>query len=135
VVLRDGKQITLNITTSERPRAVEKQHEISSWGICATNITYLMQKERQLPSQDGVFVTSVLPGGPSGTAKPPLDYGDVITKVRGEPVKDIAGLRAISKRIMEQADKTEGAGGQMAKGRAVCNGNINRQSRGNTRRQ
>lgn len=111
VVLRDGKEIQLTVTTAERPRATEKQHEISSWGICATNITYLMQKERQLPSQDGVFVTSVLPGGPSGTAKPPLDYGDVITRVAGEPVKDIAELRAASKRIIEQANRPDGPAG------------------------
>ncbi len=107
VVLRNGTELKLTVTTSERPKAVDKQHEVKNWGICATNITYLMQKERQLPSQDGVFVTSVLPGGPSGTAKPPLDSGDVITKVAGEPVKDIAELRAISKRITEQAEKSD----------------------------
>lgn len=101
VVVRDGKEETLTVTTTERAKAWEKEHEVKSWGICASNITYLMQKELQLASQDGVLVSSALPSGPSGTAKPPLQRGDVIVKVASEQVKDLTALRAVSKRITD----------------------------------
>ncbi|MDH7603082.1 MAG: PDZ domain-containing protein [Armatimonadota bacterium] len=100
-ILRAGKEITLTITPAERPKASEKQHEIKAWGICASNITYLMQKEMRLDSQDGVLVQSVLPSGPAGTAKPPLQEEDVIIKVGDEVIKDLTGLREVTKRLTE----------------------------------
>jgi serine protease Do len=100
-ILRGTEQLTLNITPEERPRASEKQHEIKSWGICASNITYLMQKEKRLESQDGVLVTSVLPSGPAGTAKPSLQEDDVIVKVGNEQIRDITSLRDVTKQLTE----------------------------------
>ena len=101
VVVRNGKNITLNVTTKERAKAIDKEHEIKSWGMCASNITYLMQKEKQLPTQNGVIVTGVLPSGPAGSAKPVLQEDDVITKVGNNNVKDIADLRDITKKITD----------------------------------
>ena len=104
-VLRDGKAIRLTVTPSERPKALDKQHELRGWGICAANITYLEQKEMQRDSQDGVIVTGVLPSGPAGAAKPPLREDDVIVKVGDEVVKDLNGLRAITKKLTEGRDE------------------------------
>ncbi len=104
-ILRDGKELTLTITPAERPKASEKQHEIKAWGICASNITYLMQKEMRLDSQDGVLVQSVLPSGPAGTAKPPLQEEDVIIKVGDEPIRDITSLREVTKKLTEGKDE------------------------------
>ena len=100
-VLRDNKEVTLSVTTTERTKALDKQHELKNWGMCASNITYLMQKEMQLPSQDGVIVTGVLPSGPTGSAKPALQEEDIIVKVADQPVKDIADLRQISKKLTD----------------------------------
>jgi S1-C subfamily serine protease len=100
-VLRDGKEMTISVTTAERRKAQERQHELKPWGICASNITYLMQKEMERDSQDGVVITGVLPSGPGGSAKPPLSEDDVIVKVNGEVVKDIAGLRTITYELTE----------------------------------
>ena len=100
-VRRGDKIVSLKVTTAERQKAEDKQHEIKSWGVCTSNITYLMQKEMQLPSQDGVVVTGVLPSGPAGSAKPALREEDVIVSVGGTRVKDVTGLRAITKKIAD----------------------------------
>lgn len=100
-VQRDGKEVMLSLTTAERMKAIDKEHEIRSWGICGTNVTYLMQKEKELDSQDGVLVSSVQPSGPCGSAKPAIREDDLIVSVAGEPVKDLASLRAITKKITD----------------------------------
>ncbi len=104
-VMRDGVEATLSITTAERPKAQSKEHEIRSWGICASDITYLMQKEMQLDSHDGVYVTGVLPSGPGGSAKPPLREGDVIVTVGNEPVANIARIRSVTKELLDGHDE------------------------------
>ncbi|MCX8052284.1 MAG: PDZ domain-containing protein [Armatimonadetes bacterium] len=104
-ILRAGEKLTLTITPSERPKAMEKQHELKGWGICASNITYLTQKEMRLESQDGVIVTSVLPSGPAGAAKPSLQEDDVIFKVGDEFIKDLATLCSITKKLTEGRDE------------------------------
>lgn len=101
VLLRDGQEKTFDITPVERQNATDREHEIKSWGICGSNITYLMQKEMSLDSQDGVMVTGILPSGPCGAAKPALTEGDIITRVGKETVKDITGLRAITKKLTD----------------------------------
>lgn len=100
-VRRGDKDVVVSVATAERQKAEDKQHEIKSWGMCTSNITYLMQKEMQLPSQDGVMVTGVLPSGPAGSAKPSLREEDVILSVGGTRVKDVASILAISKKITQ----------------------------------
>ena len=101
VLLRDGKQMTVDLTTVERQKAAERQHEIRNWGVCATNITYLIQKEMRLRSQDGVLITSVRPSGPAGTAKPGIRENDVIVSVGGKPVRDVADMRAVTRELAD----------------------------------
>ncbi len=101
VLLRDGKQVNVDVTPAERPNATDKEREIRNWGICGSNITYAMQKEQGLDSQDGVAVTGVLPSGPAGSAKPSLTEGDIITRVADEPIKDLTALRAVTKELTD----------------------------------
>lgn len=101
VLLRDGQQTPLEVTPVERQNASDKEREVKSWGICASNITFQMQKEMELDSQDGVIVTGVLPSGPAGSAKPSLNEGDIVTRIGNEPVKDLAALRAITKKLTD----------------------------------
>ncbi len=106
-ILRDGKEESLSLTTEERKKARDKEDEIRQWGICATNITYLMQKSNKLESQDGVYVISVLPSGPSGAAKPSIDSGDIITKVDGKKVTDLESLKSITFSILDELPEDE----------------------------
>ncbi|MFQ3548853.1 MAG: PDZ domain-containing protein [Armatimonadota bacterium] len=105
VINRGGNEITTKIKTQERAKAVDKQDEIKNWGITASNITYFMQKEMQLDSQDGVIVKGVLPSGPAGTAKPSLRNNDVIVKVNNSDIKDIISIKEITNEIIK--DKKE----------------------------
>lgn len=100
-VLRAGQQMTLEVTPTERQNASDKEREVKSWGICASNITFRLQKEMELDSQDGVIITSVLPSGPAGSARPALTGADIVTRIGSEPVKDLTGLRAITKKLTE----------------------------------
>lgn len=104
-VLREGKEVAISITPGERPKAMDKQHELRGWGISGANITYLEQKEMERASHDGVVITGVLPSGPAGSAKPALQEDDIITKVGQDLVRDITDLRAITKRITDQKDE------------------------------
>jgi len=54
---------------------------------------------------DGVLVTSVRPGGPSGEAKPSLDARDVVVAVNGTPVKSVQDLVELTRQLTE--GKTE----------------------------
>lgn len=101
VLLRGGQQMTLEVTPIERQNASDKEREVKSWGICASNITFQMQKEMELDSQDGVNVTGVLPSGPAGSAKPALAEGDIITRIGTDPVKDLTDLRSITKKLTD----------------------------------
>jgi len=102
-VLRDGKEIALEVTPSERLKAADRQSEFKSWGICGTNITFQVQDRMRLATREGVVVTGVLPSGPSATARPGLQEDDVIVRVGGEPVKDVADLRAVTRKLTENA--------------------------------
>lgn len=100
-ILRDGATLELSVTTAERQKAADKDHELKSWGICASNITEPMQKEMQLESRDGVIISSILPSGPAGSAKPPLKEEDVIVKVKGESIKDLNQLITLTHSLVD----------------------------------
>jgi len=105
VILRDGKEETLKVTTKDRPEAQFLPHEFRAWGICASNISFVKAREMKRARQDGVLVRSVRPGGPSDEAKPSLEEDDVIAAVDGKPVKDVADLMAATANITK--GKTE----------------------------
>lgn len=102
-LLRDGKELTLSVTATERVKAADRQYELKSWGICATNTTYRIRDEMRLATSDGVVVTGVLPSGAAGAAKPAINEGDVIVRVGGSPVKGIADLRAVTRKLTAKA--------------------------------
>ncbi len=92
VVVRDGKEQPLTVTPIEREEAWPLEHEIKLWGMTARNLSLMMAREMKRDTQDGVLVTSVRPGGPTGEAKPNIQENDVIVAVNGEPVKSLEDL-------------------------------------------
>lgn len=105
VVERDGKPVKLQVAAWERGEVYPKQRELKQWGLTARNISSLMQREMKRKSLDGALVGTVRPGGPAGEAKPALENRDVILEVGGTPVKDLAGLVAVTEKLT--AGKTE----------------------------
>ncbi|MDO8589364.1 MAG: PDZ domain-containing protein [Armatimonadota bacterium] len=105
VVLRDGKEVPLTITTQERENAQARPVELKEWGICASNVSPFTAREMNRKSCDGALVKSVRPGGAANEAKPDIEEDDVILEVDGKPVKSVADLLDLTKKVTQ--DKTE----------------------------
>lgn len=101
VVLRAGKEETLSVTPGKYEKVEPKEQEFKQWGITGRDISFVNAKEMQRDNTDGVYVTTMGPGGPAGEAKPPISSGDVIVSVNGEHVVDVEGLQAITDRVTE----------------------------------
>ncbi|MBM3858276.1 MAG: PDZ domain-containing protein [Verrucomicrobia bacterium] len=99
MVRRDGQTKTLRVAATERPVMEPKTHELKPWGVTVRDISFIVAKEMRLTNTNGVLVTSVRSGGPSGEAKPPLQAGDVLRAVAGQPVRNVAELSAVTGRL------------------------------------
>jgi serine protease Do len=106
VVLRDGKEKTLRVTPVERENVRAEGAELKEWGVTARSLSLIASKELKRKTKDGVLVTSVRPGGPSGEAKPALRPGDVIVEVDGAPVKNLDELAALTERVLATEEET-----------------------------
>ncbi|MBT3198732.1 MAG: PDZ domain-containing protein [Phycisphaerales bacterium] len=107
-LIRGGKTVTLSLTTVAREAALPKPIELKSWGVTARNLSRMMALERRRSDKNGVLVGSLRPGGPCGEAKPAIQTNDIIRKVNGKAVKDIAALQSITSQAT--GDKTEPVG-------------------------
>jgi serine protease Do len=103
--LRAGKPVTVHLTAIERGELNPKERELNQWGLTVRDLSFLTAREMKRKNQDGVLVTSVRPGGPGGEAKPALENNDVLTCVNGQPVKNLAELLALTRKLTE--GKTE----------------------------
>jgi serine protease Do len=103
VVWRNGKKLTLTLTTEAREPARGDQVELRMWGITASEISMAIAKELRLSSREGVMVTSLMASGPAGEAKPSLMPGDIIRMFNHDPVRDIAALQAMTAKVLEKA--------------------------------
>ncbi|MCX7919916.1 MAG: PDZ domain-containing protein [bacterium] len=101
LILRDGKEQVVQVTTQEREAAQPKQQELKEWGITVRNISLLMQKQLKRDSRNGVCITSLRAGGPCDEAKPKLNEQDVIVAVNDQPVNTVQELMAITEKIIE----------------------------------
>lgn len=99
--LRNNRKMVLNIFPVEREPAQYRTVELMPWGMTVRDISYLASREMKRSSQEGVLVTSVRPGGPSGQAKVALNSGDVIIRIDQQPVENVSALRLLTDRIVE----------------------------------
>ena len=100
VVLRDGKEHTLAMRTTEREQRRPKEREFKEWGLTGRNLSYVAAKELKRDTTDGVEVTSVAQGGPLGDTKPGVRRGDILTKVGVEAVRNLDSLDQITKDLV-----------------------------------
>jgi serine protease Do len=105
-VLRDGKEVALKLTPAEREELNPKQKEFQQWGLTARNISFLKAREMKRSTTDGVLVTSVRPGGPSGSAKPALNPDDVLVEVSGTPIKNLSDLIEMTRKLTHGATES-----------------------------
>ena len=105
VVLREGKEITCELEPTERGELNPKQRELKQWGLTVRNLSFLTAKEMKRTNQNGVLITSVRPGGPTGEAKPAPDARDILVEVQKTPVKSVEELVELTRKLTE--GKTE----------------------------
>jgi serine protease Do len=65
------------------------------WGVTAMGITPPMAFSRDYPDTKGVVITGLRPGHPPEVARPPLERGDVVVAIGGDPVEDLDGFKAL----------------------------------------
>jgi len=102
-VLRNGREMELNVVPTERQYIWPQPVEIKRWGITVRDISYLAAKELKIDSQDGVLVTSVRPGGPCGDAKPEIIDEDIIVEVNGKKMRRVEDLIELTE-VLERQD-------------------------------
>jgi serine protease Do len=96
-VLRDGKEINVDLVTELRGLVQAQEKECGSWGITAADLNRFTAPSYKLKPGEGVQVTTIRSGGPADQAKPRLGGGDVIVKVGDQKVGTLEDLAAVTK--------------------------------------
>jgi S1-C subfamily serine protease len=93
-VVRAGtpREIVLTAEMQERERGEEAA--FVPLGVSVSELTAAMGRRRNLDSRSGLLVTGIRPGGPAAIARPELRAGDVLRKVGGRAVNNLADLQA-----------------------------------------
>ncbi len=102
-LMRDGKQMTLDVPIGQKPveRAENVQPDSDSnpqhakLGLAVQNVDPETSKQFKLPSLGGALVTDVQSGGPAdeGGVQP----GDIIRSLNRKPVNNVSDLQAVTK--------------------------------------
>ncbi len=94
VIERDGKPRDVVLVARTQPLSRGEDHAFAPFGISLTELTPTMSRRRNLDERDGMLVTGIRPGGPAAIARPAVREGDILRRINGKPVADIAGLQA-----------------------------------------
>jgi len=100
-ILRNGQNLTLTVIPEEKEPAQEKTIESKEWGITVRDISRKAKERLKLENQNGVLITSVRLGGPSGEAKPTINRKDVLVKINNKQVKNVKDFLSITKSLTE----------------------------------
>lgn len=91
-IARGAETFAVSVTPAEWEKREGDEAEFARWGFTAREVTRPLARDLKLDEAAGVLVTGVRPGGPFGTAKPPIQ-GGVLRGVAGRQVADLVGLR------------------------------------------
>jgi serine protease Do len=93
-VVRDGKTTTVNVAIGkldDPTAALSPKEGKSEWGLALQDIRPEERRQMGLTGNEGVLVTSVVPGSPAAAAG--VQAGDVILQVNRHPVSSVQGVR------------------------------------------
>ena len=93
-VIRDGKIQSVNVTITklnEQTAARDPQQEKGEWGLALQNIPPEQRRTMDLTGNEGVLVTSIVPGSPAANAN--IQAGDVILQVNRAPVSSVQAMK------------------------------------------
>jgi serine protease Do len=103
--IRDGKPMTWKLTTELRQPNLAKESEARSWGLTVRNLTKVSALERRRHDTRGVLVDSVKPAGPSAQSKPPLRLDDVILRLNGTDIENVAAMEKFTAEFTKSLEK------------------------------
>ncbi len=95
-LLRDGRSRSVEARLTSQPR-VEPAETLTDLGFHVQEITEKLYREQRLDSRSGAYVSFVARG--SAAAEAGLFTGDVVERIDGEEVRDLAGFRAALDRV------------------------------------
>lgn len=105
---REGSPGQRVVVTTERLRRDRGDEEaLRLWGLTIQQITDRRAKQMRLSSTRGALVSSVRGGGPSATAEPALNWGDVIVRIDDAPIESIADAVRKYEQVDAMKDKPE----------------------------
>ncbi len=93
-IVRDGKMKSVNVTIArldEQTAALDPQQEKGEWGLALQDIRPEQRRTMNLTGNEGVLVTSVVPGSPAANAN--IQAGDVILQVNRAPVNSVQVMK------------------------------------------
>lgn len=104
---RDGQPMSWELTTEVRQPNLAKESESRSWGLTLRDLTKVSALERRRKDTLGVLVDSVKPGGPSAQGKPALRTDDVILRLDGTNIDNVAAFEKFTADFSAKVTKPE----------------------------
>ena len=101
-ISRNNEITVLTVIPSLREPAEPSTIESKPWGITIRDISAEAHKKLNLTDQQGVLVTSVRPGGPSGLAKPVIMPKDIIRKINNVPIQNSAMFLTLTDKLVKE---------------------------------
>jgi serine protease Do len=94
VRVRRGEEVNLyEIVTAEKSELRGKENEFTEWGFTGSDLTPQAVRHAQLGSTDGLLVSGTQVGSIASNAG--LRGGDIVLRIDGTGIKDVAQFRAI----------------------------------------
>ena len=95
-VERDGRSSRIELVAQAQPDDRGDERAFAPFGLSLSELTPSMGRRRNFDGAEGLLVTGIRPGGPAAIARPSLEPGDLILRVSGKPVHNLAELEAIA---------------------------------------
>ena len=104
VVVRDGKELTLNTTIQESTKAEteSKKDLFKNLGMVVQNLTGKLAIKLGYEGEEGVIITNIQKGGPASKAG--LNKGDLIIEVQHKPVTSVDEFHQGILKIQQEED-------------------------------
>ncbi|MGE4157732.1 MAG: trypsin-like peptidase domain-containing protein [Planctomycetota bacterium] len=101
-VKRDGKMLDITYRGTALEDDWADEREFRAWGMTAANISPLLQRDAELPTSDGVFVTGVR--DIASQIEPGID-DMVITQVGETPIRNLDDFAKVYAQYADRKDK------------------------------
>lgn len=92
---RNGKPKQITVTPQPLARDGGDERALPALGMSVLELTPAMRRARNLDESQGLVIVGLQPGGSGATARPALARNDLLTRINGTAVTDVAGAEAV----------------------------------------